>query len=167
MRSPARNSTVPGPSLRLARGLALTVPALLLSGAYVSELGFGLYPCEMCLWQRWPHFVALALAGFAFFVSPARLWTVLAAVALLATGLIGGFHVGVEYGWWQGITSCARIVPSEPGASALEAIMNTPMISCNEAQWRLFGISLAGFNFLFSVAGGLSVIALAMRRNRA
>ncbi|HEU4806183.1 MAG TPA: disulfide bond formation protein B [Nitrobacter sp.] len=167
MRSPARSSTNPGPSLRLARTLALAVPALLLAGAYVSEYGFGLYPCEMCWWQRWPHFVAAALAGLALLSPPVRVWTVLAAIAVLVSGAIGGFHAGVEYGWWQGITSCARIVPSDPGSSALDAIMNTPMISCNEAQWRLLGISLAGFNFLFSVAGGLAVLGLALRRDRA
>ena len=167
MRSPARNSAIPGASLRLARALALLVPALLLGGAYVAEYGFGLYPCEMCWWQRWPHFAALPLAGLAFVVSPVRLWTVLAALAVLISGAIGGFHAGVEYGWWQGITSCARIVPSDPGSSALEAIMNTPMISCNEAQWRLAGISLAGFNFLLSAAGGVAVLALVFRRDRA
>jgi len=167
MRSPARNSTIPGPSLRLARTFALAIPALLLGGAYISEYGFGLYPCEMCWWQRWPHFAALVLAGLALAAPPARVWTVLAGIAILASGVIGGFHAGVEYGWWEGITSCARIVPSAPGSSALEAIMNTPMISCNEAQWRLLGISLAGFNFLFSVAGGLAVLWLALRRDRA
>lgn len=167
MRSPARNSTLPGPSLRLARTLALAVPALLLGGAYVAEYGFGLYPCEMCWWQRWPHFAALPLAVMAFVVAPTRLWTLLAGLAVLVSGAIGGFHAGIEYGWWQGVTSCARIVPSDSGSSPLEAIMNTPMISCNEAQWRLLGVSLAGFNFLFSVVGGLAVFALALRRDRA
>jgi disulfide bond formation protein DsbB len=121
----------------------------------------------MCWWQRWPHFVAAALAGLAFLLPPVRMWTVLAAIAILVSGAIGGFHAGVEYGWWEGITSCARIVPSDPGSSALDAIMNTPMISCNEAQWRLLGVSLAGFNFLFSMAGGLAVLWLALRQDRA
>ncbi|HMO70024.1 MAG TPA: disulfide bond formation protein B, partial [Novosphingobium sp.] len=48
--------------LRLARLLALGLPAVLLGGAYVSEYGFGLHPCEMCWWQRWAHFAALCLA---------------------------------------------------------------------------------------------------------
>ena len=167
MRSPERTSASFGPSAQLARALALAVPALLLGGAYVAEYGFGLYPCEMCWWQRYPHFAALALAGFAFLIPPPRLWTALAGVAILASAAIGGFHAGVEYKWWQGITSCARIVPSDPGASPLEAIMNTPMISCDEPQWALLGISLAGFNFLFSLIGGLAIIALLMRKDRA
>ena len=133
MRSPARSSAVLGPSAQAARALALAVPAALLAGAYVAQYGFGLYPCEMCWWQRYPLLAALPLAGLAFVAAPARVWTGLAALAILVSGAIGGYHAGIEYGWWQGITSCARIVPSDPGASPLEAIMNTPMISCNEA----------------------------------
>ena len=166
MRSPERNSIALGPSAQLARAIALALPALLLGGAYVSQYGFGLYPCEMCWWQRYPHFAALGLAMLAFVVPPARLWTALAAVAILVSGAIGGYHAGVEYGWWEGMTNCTRIVPSDPGANPLETIMNTPMISCTEAQWRLLGISLAGFNFLFSVAAGLAVLALLGRRDR-
>ena len=166
MRSPERNSAIPEPSLRLARTLALAVPALLLGGAYVAEYGFGLYPCEMCWWQRYPHFAALGLAGLAFVAPPARLWTGLAALAVLVSAAIGLFHAGVEYGWWQGITSCARIVPSAPGASPLDAIMHTPMISCDDPQWTFLGISLAGYNFIFSLAGGLAVLALLARKDR-
>src|SRR5690348_9825281 len=104
MRSPGRNSASLGPSARFARALALLLPALLLGGAYVAQYGFGLYPCEMCWWQRYPHFAALVLATLAFVVPPARLWTALAALAVLASAAIGAFHAGVEYKWWQGIT---------------------------------------------------------------
>ena len=55
----------------------------------------------------------------------------------------------------------------DAGGSPLEAIMNTPMISCDEAQWRLFGISLAGYNFLISLAGGLAALVLLARGRRA
>ena len=46
-----------------ARGLALLTPLALLGGAYVSQYGFDLYPCEMCWWQRYAHFAALPFAG--------------------------------------------------------------------------------------------------------
>ena len=49
-------------NLNKARLLAVLVPAFLLGGAYVAQLGFGLAPCEMCWWQRYPHFVAIPLA---------------------------------------------------------------------------------------------------------
>ena len=145
------------PHLRLAQRIALGVPVLLLAGAYVSQYVFGLYPCEMCWWQRWPHFAAVGLALLSFFVAPKRLWVALAAGGILTSGLIGLFHAGVEYGWWQGVTSCAAIPQTGEGESALDAIMNSPLVRCDEPAWTLFGISLAGFNFLISAVASLFV----------
>ena len=70
------------PSLRQAQWLALGVPALLLAGAYVSQYGFGLYPCELCWWQRYPHFAAVALALISFVAHPRPVWIGLACVGL-------------------------------------------------------------------------------------
>ena len=143
-------------SLRQAQWLALGVPALLLAGAYISQLGFGLYPCEMCWWQRYPHFAAVVLALVSFVAGPRTLWVGLAALAILASGLIGGFHAGVEYGWWQGITACTNPIDNS-GGDALAAIMNAPLIRCDVAPWTLAGISLAGFNFLISVVSAMAI----------
>lgn len=151
-------------SLTKPRWLALLAPVLLLGGAYVSQYGFGLYPCEMCWWQRYAHFAALPFALLAFLL-PRRKWPIaLAALAVLASGLIGLFHAGVEYGWWQGLTACSA-TPGGGGGDPLEAIMNAPIISCNVPQWTLLGISLAGFNFLISVAAALAVFALLAKRS--
>lgn len=144
-----------------ARLLALAAPAALLGGAYISQYGFGLYPCEMCWWQRYPHFAALALAALAF-VRPSRALVALAALAILASGLIGGFHAGVEYGWWEGLTACSTDLAAG-GGNALDAIMNAPIVRCDVAPWSLFGISLAGYNFLISTAAALGVFALLRR----
>ena len=154
------------PSLRQARWLALGVPALLLAGAYVSQYGFGLYPCEMCWWQRYPHFAAVLIALVAFVARPKRLWIGLAALAVLASGLIGGYHAGIEYGWWQGLTTCTNPIDSS-GGDALAAIMDAPLIRCDAAQWTLAGISLAGFNALISVISAVAVFALLARAGKA
>jgi disulfide bond formation protein DsbB len=145
---------------KLAQRLALGVPALLLGGAYLSQYGFGLYPCEMCWWQRYPHFAAIALALISTFAAPKRLWIGLAGLAILISGLIGAYHAGVEYKWWEGLTTCS----STAGGGSLEDILNAPLIRCDEAQWRLFGISLAGFNFLISTAAAIAIFALLARR---
>lgn len=144
---------------RLAQTLALAVPLLLLGGAYLSQYGFGLYPCEMCWWQRYPHFAALALAVLALKAPSRPLWLALAGLAVITSGLIGGYHAGVEYGWWQGLTACSS--PVESGGDPLEAIMNAPLIRCDVAPWSLLGISLAGWNFLFSTLAGLAIVLLA------
>ncbi len=151
------------PRLRLAQQLTLAIPALLVGGAYISEYGFGLYPCEMCWWQRWPHFAAIGFALVSYFLPGKRGWIALAALAVIASGLIGGFHAGVEYGWWQGITDCA-ITAGADGGNALDAIMNAPMVRCDRAPWDFLGVSLAGWNFLISTAGGLAILALLAQR---
>ena len=152
-------------SLRQAQWLALGVPALLLAGAYLSQYGFGLYPCEMCWWQRYAHFAALAPALAAFVARPKATWIALAALAILASGLIGAFHAGVEYGWWQGFTTCSSPI-GEAGGDALANIMNAPLVRCDVAPWTLAGISLAGFNALISVFSAVAIFALLAKARR-
>ena len=153
-------------SLRQAQWLAFGVPALLLAGAYVSQYGFGLYPCEMCWWQRYAHFAALALGLVSLVAPPRALWVWLAGVAVLVSGLIGAFHAGVEYGWWEGFTTCTANLGSA-GGDPLEAIMNAPLVRCDVPQWTLAGISLAGFNAIFSVLAAVAIFVLMGKDRRA
>ena len=143
-------------SEKLAQRLALGVPALLLGGAYLSQYGFGLFPCEMCWWQRYAHFAALGLALVSTLAAPRRLWIGLAGMAILVAGLLGAYHAGVEYKWWEGVTTCS----STAGGNSLDDILNAPLIRCDEPQWTLLGVSLAGFNFLISTAAAIAVFAL-------
>jgi disulfide bond formation protein DsbB len=145
---------------KLAQRLAIGIPALLLGGAYLSQYGFGLFPCEMCWWQRYAHFAALALALISTLAPPKRLWVGLAGLAILVAGLIGGYHAGVEYKWWEGLTTCS----STASSTSIADILSAPLIRCDEAQWTLFGISLAGFNFLISTSAALVIFVLLGKR---
>ncbi|MDV3256466.1 MAG: disulfide bond formation protein B [Sphingomonas sp.] len=158
----------PGPAgasrLRQARALALLVPAGLLGGALFSQYVGGLYPCEMCYWQRWPHAAAILLAIGALFSpigSPrTRALVLLAALAIAISGAIGVFHAGVELGYWEGITTCTT-----SGAVSLEDILNVPLIRCDQVQWSFLGISMAGWNAIISLAGAAAITALAWRKH--
>lgn len=150
----------PFQSKNAAYTLALIVPAALMGGALISQYGFGLYPCQMCWWQRYPHITAIVLALLALTIrgkGAGDMTVILAAICIGASGLIGGFHAGVEYGWWEGVTSCATVAS---GGNPLDAIMNAPVIRCDVAPWSLLGISLAGFNFLISLGGAILIFAL-------
>ena len=151
---------------RLAAPLAaLLVPLALYGGALVSQFGFGLYPCEMCYWQRWPHQAAIVLALLALLLRAndraMRALTLLAAVAIAISGAIGIFHAGVEYGFWEGLTTCST---TQSGPVTLDSIMAAPIIRCDVPQWTVFGVSLAGFNAIFSLAGAALVLTLLRRR---
>ncbi|WP_156680973.1 disulfide bond formation protein B [Sphingomonas profundi] len=155
-------------NLAKARLLALLLPAALMAGALGSQYLGGLYPCEMCHWQRWPHYAAIVLALAAFATAPGRVsrpLVLLAAVCILASGAIGAFHAGVEYGWWEGLTQCS-LMPGKGSGDILADIMAKPLIRCDVAQWTLLGISLAGWNALFSLAGGAAILALCLNPRR-
>ena len=143
--------------LKRARVLALLLPAGLLGGALFSQYVGGLYPCEMCYWQRWPHGAAILLAIGAF-IWPARgkLLVLLAALAIFVSGAIGVYHAGVEVGWWEGITLCTT-----NGAATLEDIMKIPLVRCDQVQWAFLGLSLAAWNAILSIGGAGAIFFLA------
>ena len=149
----------------LARLVALLVPAGLLGGALLSQHVGGLAPCEMCYWQRWPHGAAIVLAALAF-TGPAasgrsRALTALAALAIAVSGAIGVFHAGVEYGWWEGFSQCTA-----GGAMNLDDLLSAPVIRCDEVQWSLLGVSMAGWNAIISLGSAALVAVLLARRPR-
>ncbi|WP_267394426.1 disulfide bond formation protein B [Sphingomonas sp. GC_Shp_1] len=150
---------------RLARAIALLLPLALLAGAWGSQLIGHLYPCEMCHWQRWPHYAAVVVAILAFVVprpALAKTLVIVAALLIALSGAIGVAHAGVEYHWWNGFTACTQTVDLRGLSSAdrLAAIMHAPIVRCDTPQWTLSGISLAGFNAILSLGGAVVILAL-------
>jgi disulfide bond formation protein DsbB len=152
--------------MKKARALAFVTPLALLLGAYGFQYLGGLFPCEMCWWQRYAHFAALGFAVLAFVLPQKRALVALAGLGIAASALIGGFHAGVEYGWWKGFTECTTTVKFGGAADPLSAIMDAPLIRCDVVQWKMFGISMAGYNFLVSGAAALAVFALLARKEK-
>ena len=148
-----------------ANVLALAVPAALLLGAYGSEFIGGLYPCEMCWWQRYAHIAALPPALLAFALSRLRrplVW--LAALAIASSGAIGAYHAGVELGIFEGITTCTSAVVGGTPDEVLRAILAAPLIRCDQIQWALFGISMAGWNAISSLSAAGVIAWLSLKR---
>ncbi|WP_353230232.1 disulfide bond formation protein B [Novosphingobium sp.] len=149
---------------RLARALALLVPAGAMATALVAQFVYGLAPCEMCWWQRYAHIAALVPALLAFVVGDARAMrglVFLAALSIAISGVIGGFHAGVEYHWWQGLTTCST---THLSGDPLEAILSAPVIRCDVPAWTLFGISMAGYNCIGSLAAAALIAGLNRRK---
>lgn len=157
-----------GHPIALARWLALGVPLALILGALASQYIGKLYPCEMCHWQRWPHYAAIAIAAASFVVPRTgmrRLLVVLAGIAIGASGVIGVMHAGVEYGWWAGFTACSAPQSAASAEELLARITQTPIIRCDAAPWSLLGISLAGYNALISLGSAAAIFWLATRKS--
>ena len=149
------------PRISLALLAALGSAGLLLGALAFQYLG-GLAPCVLCIWQRWPHVVALVLAGLYLWRGHGAL-AALAGVAALSSAGIGVFHVGVEQGWWEGLAQCS--VNTLAGVSAGD-LLNTDVsvgapAACDKVAWSLLGISMPGWNVLAStgIAGLWALVA--------
>lgn len=148
-----------------ARLLALLVPAALLAGALGSQYLGGLSPCEMCHWQRWPHYAAVALALTAFAVRPAaRPLVMLSALAIVVSGTIGVYHAGVELGIFEGLSTCSSVATGATTEELLASIMAAPTIRCDAVQFAFLGLSMAGWNALISLTSGSLILWLTRRR---
>ncbi|MCX7289439.1 MAG: disulfide bond formation protein B [Rhodobacterales bacterium] len=133
--------------------IALLGSAVLLSGAFGFQYIGGMAPCQLCLWQRWPHGAAV-LIGLVALVTGWRglLW--LGALAALTTAGIAAFHVGVEQGWWEGLATCtAGSISGISTADLLNPAADVAApVRCDAIAWQMFGISMAGWNAVVSLA---------------
>lgn len=141
------------------------VGAATILGAYFFQYALGLPPCPLCLDQRIPYYIAIPVAlvtavGASLGAPGWRLrmgFALLAAAMLVGAGL-GVYHAGIEWKFWQGPTECSGALPPLGGnIDLLKQVQTTSVVRCDEAAWRLFGLSLAGYNVLIS--GGLALIA--------
>jgi len=162
--------STPGLSASAPRLIALLLPVALLGGALGSQYFGGLHPCEMCYWQRWPHGVAILFAALAFTApaesSRARNLTLLTALAITISGIIGVYHAGVEAKIFPGFTTCTAMPRGLSTAEMLEQITHTPLVRCDQVQWSLFGISMAGWNAILSLSGAAAILILTLRGAR-
>lgn len=119
---------------------------------YIGEMP----PCKLCYWQRYPHIAAIVIGILALFIA-GRALPLLGALAALTTAAIGGYHTGVERGWWEGPSSCTSGSVADMSTSDLMAqIMAAPLVRCDEVPWELFTLSMASWNMIISA--GLAVI---------
>ena len=125
--------------------------AALLAGAYIFQ-ALGYAPCQMCLWQRWPHFAAIAIGLLALAIK-GPVMPVLGAIAAATTAAIGIFHTGVERDWWEGPASCTGAGGGLEGLSGADllAVEGPKVILCDQVSWELFTLSMPSWNALFSV----------------
>ncbi|WEF23103.1 disulfide bond formation protein B [Paracoccus sp. S3-43] len=122
----------------------------------VAALGFqaaGYAPCELCILQRWPHVAAAVIAALIWWTGRVR---GLAVLGMVAAGVAMGlaiYHTGVELSLWQGPTHCSGTIGNLATMSAedlMTRLQSAPVVRCDEVAWRFLGLSMAGWNAVFS-----------------
>jgi len=143
----------------------------LLLGALYFQYVMELPPCPLCLWQRYPHIAVVVLAAGALAAGPgARPW-ILGAIglALLAGAAIAVFHAGVEQKWWEGLAMCEGAGGDAPISieDITKGLNRRPPPRCDQIPWSLFGLSMAAWNAIFSLALAGIAFRAALIRNAA
>lgn len=146
------------------------VSLVLILGALGFEYIGGYPPCEMCMWQRYPHYAAivvglgggLLLQSGALPANLAKPVAILTALLVAITGAIGVYHAGVEWQMWKGPAACTGSAFQLTGKLDL----NAHVVSCDHAAWRLFGVSMAGYNALISLGFAIAGFVLIAREGK-
>jgi len=156
---PSHTSRDGNPAVTAA--LAVTaIAAATLAGAWFFQLVLGLVPCPLCLEQRYAYYLAVPLGALVALAAArdAPRGIVLAGLALLmlaalGNAVLGTYHAGVEWKFWQGPTDCTGPIGNLGSAgSLLERLDTVKVVRCDEVQWTFLGLSLAGYNALISLS---------------
>ena len=142
-------------SLKEAFRLSLAGSVLALLGAYISQYGFGLRPCELCLLQRHPYFLVIALSVITWKIHNIRLLRILLATVTLLFAVetgIAGYHAGVEKGMFPGPSACTGGDTSQMTLDELRAnILNSEVVACDQPAIEILGITMAGANMVYAL----------------
>ncbi len=154
---------------RAFTALVLAASAAVLGAALLSQYWGGLAPCELCLLQRWPWGVAIVISFVATMAGnrSALPWVALLLAAVFAvSAALASYHVGVEQHWFAGPNACSGAATAADTVEALKAqILRQQPVRCDEVAWSLWGVSLAGWNMLASMAMlGYCLVAFARSR---
>ena len=141
---------------------------LILATAYAFEYLANLQPCVLCIYQRIPYAVAIGLMLLAIILrkhSQANLILFIAASVVFAVGsAIAIFHIGVEQQLWQGTPECGNFINTASVEALRKQLLAQPIVRCDEVAWSLFGISMAGYNFLISTSLLLYSLVIVLQR---
>ncbi len=151
---------MPTPRSIITLWLILLLASATIATAWFFQLVLGYIPCKLCLEQRIPYYIGIPVCiialtmmarGASFYVARSAL-VCLALIFAVSAGL-GAYHAGVEWGFWLGPAECGGAAPALPTKAndLMGAINASSVVSCTQAAWRLFGISMAGWNAVVSV----------------
>jgi disulfide bond formation protein DsbB len=141
--------------------LAVAAVAILAAVFAFQYLG-GAAPCPLCIWQRYPYGVLIALGVIGFFWQP-RPMLALCALALLAGAGLAGYHYGVEQGWFALPGGCAASGEATSTEQLRQMLRDAPP-ACDQVRFTVLGLSLAAWNFLASLGLAAFATYAAVRR---
>jgi disulfide bond formation protein DsbB len=160
------------PAYRLGGLILFGAAAVILTVLAFEHIG-GYLPCPLCLQQRYAYYLAIPALFLALVLvaadngRSAAVVFALIALALLANAGLGVYHAGAEWKLWDAPATCGTAQPlSTDAGGLLERLSKTRVIRCDEAPWRMLGLSFAGWNVVASALLALGAAIAAAKAFR-
>ena len=141
-----------------------------LVSAYFIEYILGHQPCNLCLYERIPYFLAILIVLINYKYNKLEKYLILSlAIIFLIATILSLYHLGIEQGFIQESLLCdlekgANIVDKDEILKQLQQ----KSISCKDVTFKIFGLSLTNYNIIISLllTIGLTKIYFGYEKNR-
>jgi disulfide bond formation protein DsbB len=133
--------------------ISFLVSSIMLISAFYLEYFHGALPCDLCITQRWFHGAIIAYSLVIIFIlnktSISKKLLLLGGTILwLLSSIAGLYHFGIEMNFWTGPDGCSSNI--DFSKDTLKYLLSKSPIKCDEVMFKIFGLSLAGWNALVS-----------------
>ena len=133
----------------------IVMSVIALGGAYISEYALGLTPCVLCYYQRYAYWGIIIICLLCVWLQKyskklSMVFTIMAIIGVCVEIAIAFFHMGVEYQWFEMLSSCKGSINYLDSISSLETIPNEVVVPCDKPQF-VYVLSMAGWNVLYAL----------------
>ncbi|NQY82456.1 MAG: disulfide bond formation protein B [Alphaproteobacteria bacterium] len=148
--------------------LLIALSIIIIATVYFTEYVLGHAPCPLCLYQRLPWYGLIILGFIGWHWQnrldiPSRLILLGTALLMLGGAMLAGYHGGVEFGWWPGPSTCGKVTGNMSVVELKAKLLATAPVRCDEIRFRIFGGSLALWNFVVSTLIFLGIVLWLLR----
>jgi disulfide bond formation protein DsbB len=126
---------------------------LVISSALFIEYILKVKPCALCIYERYPYYLILIFCALFFLKNS---WKNQLIILIIITSVVSfflaGYHVGIEYGLINELSSCKTEFNNNISKDILLKELQSKLApSCKEVGFKLFGLSLASINMIMSL----------------
>lgn len=141
-----------------ANKIIIVISILVLISVHLIEL-IGYEACDLCLRQRWAWYLSLFFAIMTFFTisNINKILLISISIILFLNALFAGWHSGIEWGLWTGTETCNSSTKFSSN-NLIDTLKENSIPACGDAALRIFGISLAGYNFIISILTSIFIM---------
>ena len=121
---------------------------------FILQYEYGILPCKICIWQRWPHIFNILIALIIISSSSIPNYImVLGLINMFLAFILALYHYGLEQNLWDNVFSCSGEIKFNDLSTEeiLKNLNNTPIKTCEIEAWNFLNLSLTGWNMILTI----------------